>query len=580
MMQSNTLRAVGGLSVLAVAAGFAVTIGVGTASAAPGSLSWADGNTNLSRTISNVTPVEGEIITSSTTFKRAQFKEAELLWMVKDFHQTCLTYVPNSAKLNGNAIASTSEAGFAMVGSPTATTTLARVVDNLFNGGTTPATFVFSYKVGADCARGVPLVTGMDYNGDLGFSTFATKGPSVSVSKNVSTTALAPVTGAKVGQSTTVSATVTGGADSNIVEFYDGITKLGEGALSAGTATLAWTPATDGQHSLTAKFLGTTAAIESTSAPQNVQVIPADVETTTTLTVPATVDVGADVTFTAAITPATATGQVQFKDGDVNVGNPVTVVNGQASITRQFPEAGTHSITAHFVSSGGSLNSDSAVCSLTVNDADFGTTTTVLEPLTATVGVETNLSATVMPFPSAGEVEFTVDGVLAGSAEVGTGDGVAVLPHTFDTVGTSTVVAKFLGTPGFTGSTSVEYSVTVKDVEPNRVDTTTALGVTGNSNVGTPMTFTATVAPSTANGTIQFKVGNTLIGAPVAVVNGVATGTHTFDSEGTYTVTAVFVGGDGWNDSVSGPTVVGITTATTTGPGTGSLGSLSGIFGS
>ena len=580
-MQSNTLRAVGGLSVLAVAAGFAVTIGGGIASAAPGSLSWADGNTNLSRTISNVTPIEGEIITSSTTFKRAQFKEAELLWMVKDYHPTCLTYVPNSATLNGSAIASTSEAGFAMVGSPTATTTLARVVDNLFNGGTTPATFVFSYKVGADCARGVPLVTGMDYNGDLGFSTFATKGPSVSVSKNVSTTALAPVTGAKVGQSTAVSATVTGGADGNIVEFYDGITKLGEGALSAGTATLAWTPATDGQHSLTAKFLGTTAAVESTSAPQNVEVTPADVETTTTLTVPATADVGANVTFTAAITPATATGQVQFKDGDINVGDPVDVVDGSASITRQFPEAGTHSITAHFVSSGGSLNSDSATSTLTVNDADFGTTTTVLEPVTATVGVATNLSATVMPFPSAGEVEFTVDGVYAGKANVGTGDGVAVLPHTFDTVGTSNVVAKFLGTTGFTESTSVERSVTVKAVEPDREDTTTLLGVTGASNVGTPMTFTATVAPSTANGTIQFKVGNTLIGAPVAVINGVATGTHTFDSEGTYTVTAVFVGGDGWNDSVSGPTVVGITTATTP-PSGGSidLGSLSGIFGS
>ena len=79
---------------------------------------------------------------------------------------------------------------------------------------------------------------------------------------------------------------------------------------------------------------------------------------------------------------------------------------------------------------------------------------------------------------------------------------------------------------------------------------------------------------------VQFKSGTTPIGAPVAVVNGVATLTHTFDDEGTFGLTANFVGDAGWKNSVSGPTVVQVGTAPTDGGGTGSVdtGSLSGLI--
>ncbi|NMM87629.1 hypothetical protein B2J88_25275 [Rhodococcus sp. SRB_17] len=566
------------MSAIALAAGLAVTIGGGIASAAAGSQTWSDGNSTYVRTISNVNPAGGETITVSIQFQRKYLSGEEKITLLRDQHPACLTYVTDSASVdNGGTVSSVTPAAdsVTLTGNPMATST------NPFIPPAVWPTFSISYKVGFDCAQGVALTTGMNYDGSRGAGSYPGKGPNITVGKNNTTTTLAAApSSVQLGQSVSLSATVAGGADGNTVEFYEGANKVGEGHLAAGVATYAWTPPSEGQHDLTAKFLGTTAANESTSIAQTVSVTPANIDTQTALTAPTTAVVGADVTLTTNVTPATATGQVQFKDGDVNVGDPVTVVNGQASITRKFDEASTHTFTAHFTGTGLYQNSDSAATTLTITDADFSTTTTVLQPVTATVGVATNLSASVMPFPSAGEVEFIVDDISVGKVNVGTGDGVAVLPHTFDTVGTSNVVAKFLGTPGFTDSTSAGFTVTVKAVEPNREDTTTALGVTGNSNVSTPMTFTATVAPSTANGTIQFKVGNTLIGAPVAVVNGIATGTYTFDAEGTYTVTAVFVGGDGWNDSVSGPTVVGITTATTPGPGTGSLGSLSGIFGS
>ncbi|WP_245814117.1 Ig-like domain-containing protein, partial [Rhodococcus marinonascens] len=251
---------------------------------------------------------------------------------------------------------------------------------------------------------------------------------------------------------------------------------------------------------------------------------------------------------TATVTPAGAQGQIQFKINGVNDGAPVNVVNGAASITRSFPEAASNSVVAEFLGAPGNIGSVSAPVEVTVNDADWGTTTTVLEPVTAVSGTPINLSATVLPIPSGGDVKFVVDGVEVGSAAVGTGDGVAVLPHTFTATGTANVVAEFGGTAGYTPSTSAGFSVNVTDPEPARTETTTALKVTGETEVGKQLTFEATVDPNTANGTVEFKAGTEVLGT-ADVVGGVATLTHTFDGEGTYAVTANFVAGEGFADS-------------------------------
>jgi hypothetical protein len=51
--------------------------------------------------------------------------------------------------------------------------------------------------------------------------------------------------------------------------------------------------------------------------------------------------------------------------------------------------------------------------------------------------------------------------------------------------------------------------------------------------------LTATVAPTAAAGTVQFRDGNANIGPPVAVNNGIATRTATFEV-GSHQLTAVF----------------------------------------
>jgi hypothetical protein len=69
-----------------------------------------------------------------------------------------------------------------------------------------------------------------------------------------------------IGAPVTLTATVTGAADGDTVEFLDGTSRLGTGTVSSGVATLAVTGGFKaGDHSLTATFAQTGAAGASTS---------------------------------------------------------------------------------------------------------------------------------------------------------------------------------------------------------------------------------------------------------------------------------------------------------------------------
>jgi hypothetical protein len=72
--------------------------------------------------------------------------------------------------------------------------------------------------------------------------------------------------------------------------------------------------------------------------------------TTTRLTTspPSPIRQGDRATLTATVTPATAAGTVQFKDGTTNLGNPVTLNNGTASGTTSTLAVGSHRLTAVF----------------------------------------------------------------------------------------------------------------------------------------------------------------------------------------------------------------------------------------
>ncbi|NKU61735.1 hypothetical protein GS891_00370 [Rhodococcus hoagii] len=56
------------------------------------------------------------------------------------------------------------------------------------------------------------------------------------------------------------------------------------------------------------------------------------------------------MTLSATVTPSNAVGTVQFKDNGTNVGSPVPVSNGAATMQYVFTTAGNRNITATFTS--------------------------------------------------------------------------------------------------------------------------------------------------------------------------------------------------------------------------------------
>ncbi len=556
MVGRELRRIVGGISAFAMAAGFAATVGVGAAGAAPASVSWQDGASKFTRTVSNSNPSVGDTITVSTTFERTNIV-VEYIQAVKDIHPTCLTYT-GGARSNPEVAPDYTRVAGSWVVDP--------------NIGPKSQTFNFNYLVTASCARATPLMTTMHYSGSLGSGTYADKGPTITVAKDATTTTLAAVpTPVLTGQQVTLTATVTGAAQGNTVEFYDGTTKLGESQINgSGVGTFVWTPTTAGARSLTAKFAGTATAISSQSGAQNVQVN-APANTTVALSVPGTALTGTPVTLTANVAPQNAAGTVQFKDNGTNIGSPVTVSNGQAALQHTFNTSGAHSITADFTAGSGFVNSSAPAQTVTVNAP---TSTTLQAPTSATTGQSVTLSAGVQPAGAVGTVQFKDNGTAIGSP-VAVVAGQASLQHTFGAAGSHSITAEFLGGTGFAGSTSAAQSVAVTDPD---VSTSLTVSAPGTATTGSSVDLTATVSPSNAEGSVQFTDNGAPIGAPIAVANGVATLPHTFTDAGPHSIGASFTGASGFTNSTAAAHDVTVTdpdvatSLTVSAPGTATTG--------
>ncbi|MGW4352734.1 Ig-like domain repeat protein [Nocardia sp. NPDC004582] len=301
--------------------------------------------------------------------------------------------------------------------------------------------------------------------------------------------------------------------------------------------------------------------------------------TTTTLSAPATATTGQAVTLTATVAPAAATGTVQFKDGDANLGAAVPVNNGTATLSQAFGTAGAHSITA--VYSGDSTNqpSTSAASVVTVTAAIVDTTTTMNIPSTATTGQSVDLWATVngpgnVP-ATAGTVQFKDGGADIGGP-IALAAGGAKLTYTFNAAGAHAISAVYSGADGFNPSTGGPTTVTVSDPAPVELNTVTTLTVPATATKGDAVAFTAEVktdaGAAVTTGTVRFMDGGTPIGDAVTVVNGKATLQYTVGQTGNRVITAVYTGGTGYKGSTSAASTLNVKDATTPGGGGGSFG--------
>ena len=363
---------------------------------------------------------------------------------------------------------------------------------------------------------------------------------------------------ASTGNAVDLTAYVNPAPTGGTVQFKDGDALIGNPInVVDGAATLSYPFTSAGSHSVTAVFSGVSGFAGSTSDAQSVSVAKSLVNTTTTLTAPATAATGKAVDLSASVNAPGAVGTVQFKDGGINIDGPVTLVGGSATLSHTFDAPGDHSITAVYSGNADYAGSVSAASSVAVTDSTVSTTTILTAPATAATGTAVDLTATVGPTPTGGTVQFK-DGATNIGGEIAVVDGKATLSHAFTTNGVHSISAVYSGVTGFRSSIAAPKNITASTAV---VSSNTTLTAPATATTSGAVDLTATVAPASTGGTVQFKDGDAYIGAPVNVVNGSATLKYTFSTAGTHNVTAVYSGAANISGSTSAAQSVNVSVA-------------------
>jgi hypothetical protein len=439
--------------------------------------------------------------------------------------------------------------------SPSAATGSVQFLDGAISLGSVVLSGGAASLTTATLTAGTHSITA-SYSGDSNFAGSTSAAIVQTVNQASTTTALtSSLNPSASGQSVTFTATVSPSlGPTGTVQFFDGGNSLGTVALSAGSASLTTAALTVGTHSITATYSGNTNFSGSTSSPVTQAVGVVGTGTALTSSLDPSV-FGQAVIFTATVNPSSGpTGTVQFFDG-VNSLGTVALSGGTASLTTSALAVGTHFITATYSGDSNFGGSTSSALTQTVAASAISTTTVLTSSINpSTYGQQVTFSATVSPSSGAtGSVTFMEGGVTLGSSSLDA-SGVATFSTSALAVGTHFVTAQYSGDGIHTGSTSSALSQTV-----SKASTTTTLTSDANpSKTGRPVTFAATVSPSTATGTVQFFDGSSLLGsAPVS--GGQASFTTSSLSGGRHSITGVYSGDDSFQGSTSAVLIQNVT---------------------
>lgn len=280
------------------------------------------------------------------------------------------TQAPTTTTLASSAPVST--AGEAVTFTATVSPSAASGTVQFFDGAASLGSAVLSSGQASlttsTLAAGTHSITAA-YGGDVTYagSTSAALTQTVVGGIVSTTTALASsVNPSSYGQQVTFTASVSPSSGATgTVTFMDGASTLGSSALNAsGVATLAVSALAVGGHSITAQYSGDASHGGSTS-PVLSQTVDKAATTITLTSDDNPSKPGRTVTFTARVSPASATGTVQFRDGSTPLGT-AALTNGVASISIATLAAGKHPITAIYGGDGNFTGSQSAVLNQSV----------------------------------------------------------------------------------------------------------------------------------------------------------------------------------------------------------------------
>jgi hypothetical protein len=185
--------------------------------------------------------------------------------------------------------------------------------------------------------------------------------------KTATTTSLgSSLNPSKIGQSVTFTAAVTsgGGTPTGSITFKDGSTTIGSGTLSGGGASMSTSTLAGGSHSITAVYAGDSTFNGSTSSALTQAVDKANSTTTVSSSLNPSKR-GQTVTFTATVSPSSATGSVGFYDG-TKLLSTKTLSGATASYSTSTLAAGLHTISAKYAGDSNFNGSTSNVLTQTV----------------------------------------------------------------------------------------------------------------------------------------------------------------------------------------------------------------------
>ena len=252
--------------------------------------------------------------------------------------------------------------------------------------------------------------------------------------------------------------------------------------------------------------------------------------TTMMLSAP-TVTYGANgiVTVTVSSATGTPTGNVSLSiDGGIAVVQDL--IGGSAAFTIPSPGVGSYTLSATYAAQG-TFGASSASGTLIVNQAS--TTTTITAP-SVTYGADGIVTVTVSSATGTptGIVSLSIDGGAAKTQGLINGSTTYTIPS--PSIGSHPLSATYAAQGNF-GSSSASGTLIV-----SRASTST--GVTSSLNPslsGDRVTFTATVTPSTATGTVTFKDNTTVLGTGT-LSGGVAKFSTSTLSVASHSITAVY----------------------------------------
>jgi hypothetical protein len=324
--------------------------------------------------------------------------------------------------------------------------------------------------------------------------------PNAAAPGSLGTSALPLVTGSSGDESLATYITDFPNSDTSTTDGYSGIYQLRLKTSATGKTV------TTTYDSVDIQVTGSTWSV--------VYPAPVTTPTTTTLsTTPGSPQVaGTSVTLNASVSPSVS-GTGQFEDGLTNIGSPVTVSGGAASIATSTLAVGTHTLHAVFtpaagIAYSGSTGTDTFV--VTAPPAAGTDTALSVNPTEAVAFTPVSLTATVTKSSDSsslgsgdGTVKFYDNGSsLLGSAAVASG-GIASLSYSAFGTGTHSITAQFVPADPTVYATSTSGAV------PFTADAPTAAPDAQSVKVAIPAGTLTITSPYTAQN--PFDLGTAVL---------------------------------------------------------------------